>query len=120
MARNKSKLEALKEECSGTGGQIVLFPGDTTKETDRDHCVKTAIEKFGGIDVLVQAAGIISNGTVESTSEAQWNEMMDINLNSVFRMMQLALPSVISRKGNFVNVSSVTGTRAFPVFWLTA
>ncbi len=114
VARNISHLESVKEECKMFSGQILVFAGDVTKENDRKKCVDTALKQFGRIDVLVQAAGIIANGTIENTTDSQWNEMMDINLTSVFRLMQLALPSIIDCKGNIVNVSSVTGTRAFP------
>jgi NAD(P)-dependent dehydrogenase (short-subunit alcohol dehydrogenase family) len=62
----------------------------------------------------VNAAGHISNGTVETTSLEAWDAMLDINLRAVFVMMQKALPSLIERRGNVVNVSSVTGLRAFP------
>ena len=114
VARNISRLESLKEECSGAAGQTEVLAGDVTKEADRERLINTALQRFGGVDILVQAAGIIANGTIENTTVAHWNEMMDINLNSVFRLMQVALPSLIERKGNIVNVSSVTGTRAFP------
>ena len=114
FARNLSHLQSLRDECATEKGKFLLLQGDATKEADRKKCVDTAVNEFGGIDVLVQAAGIIGNGTIENTTESQWNEMMDVNLTSVYRMMQLALPSIINRKGNIVNVSSVTGTRAFP------
>jgi NAD(P)-dependent dehydrogenase (short-subunit alcohol dehydrogenase family) len=64
--------------------------------------------------VLVNAAGIIGNGTIENTTLEQWDTMMDINLRSVFRLTQLVIPSIIERKGNIVNISSVTGIRSFP------
>ena len=114
FARNKSRLESLRDECKNYKGKLQPLQGDATKESDRKRCVDAAIQNFGGIDVLVQAAGIIANGSIENTTEAQWNKMMDVNLTSVYRLMQLALPSIIERKGNIVNVSSVTGTRAFP------
>jgi NAD(P)-dependent dehydrogenase (short-subunit alcohol dehydrogenase family) len=72
------------------------------------------MDRFGGIDILVNAAGIIASGTIENTLLADWDYMMDINLRSVFHLMQLALPSLIEREGNIVTVSSVTGLRAFP------
>ncbi|MBI3765671.1 MAG: SDR family oxidoreductase, partial [Ignavibacteriales bacterium] len=87
---------------------------DVTKEADRKRIVDQTLKRFGDIDVLVNAAGVIGNGTIENTTLDQWDEMMDINLRSVFRLTQLALPSIIKRKGNIVNVSSVTGVRAFP------
>ena len=71
-------------------------------------------KRFGGIDVLVNTAGIIGNGTIENTTLEQWDTMMDVNLRSIFRLTQLALPSIIDRKGNIVNLSSVTGIRSFP------
>ncbi len=114
VARSISRLESLKEECRSAAGQTEILAGDVTKEADRERLIDTALQRFGGVDILVQAAGIIANGTIENTTVARWNEMMDINLNSVFRLMQIALPSLIERKGNIVNVSSVTGTRAFP------
>ncbi len=114
LARGKARLESLVKECGNVAGQIQIMSGDVTEERDRKKLVTLAEKKFGGIDILVQAAGIIANGTIENTSESQWNEMIDINLTSVYRLMQLALPSITARKGNIVNVSSVTGTRAFP------
>lgn len=114
FARNVSRLEALRSECKNGKGRIHIVDGDVTKESDRKKCIDEAAKEFGDIDVLVLAAGVIANGTIENTTESQWNEMMDINLTSVYRMMQLALPSIINRKGNIVNISSVTGTRAFP------
>ena len=74
-----------------------------------------AAEKtFGGIDVVVNAAGIIANGTVENTTLEAWDYMFSVNVRAPFYLMQRAMPYLIERKGNVVNVSSVTGVRAFP------
>ena len=74
----------------------------------------SAIAKFGRLDVLVNAAGHISNGSIENTSLDAWDAMMEVNLRAVFHLMQLATPHLIKTKGNVVNVSSVTGLRSFP------
>ncbi|HWW77907.1 MAG TPA: SDR family oxidoreductase, partial [Pyrinomonadaceae bacterium] len=71
-------------------------------------------ETLGGIDMLVNAAGVIANGTVETTQLSDWDAMMNVNLRSVFHLMQLSVPYLEKRPGNVVNVSSVTGLRAFP------
>ena len=93
---------------------VEIVVGDTTKEDDRKQIVERTVSQFGGIDVLVNAAGIIGTGTIENTTLERWDEMLDINLRSVFRLTQLTLPSIIERKGNIVNISSVAGTRSFP------
>jgi NAD(P)-dependent dehydrogenase (short-subunit alcohol dehydrogenase family) len=72
------------------------------------------MDAFGQIDVLVNAAGIIKNGTIEDTTLDEWDRMMNVNLRSVFVLMQKCIPHLTATKGNVVNVSSVAGTRAFP------
>ena len=118
FARNLSRLESLKRECEadipGQGAVMFVVSGDVTKDTDRQRLFDAALRNFGAVDILINAAGTIANGTIENTSESQWDEMFDINLRSVFRMMQIAMPHLIKSKGNIVNVSSITGVRAFP------
>lgn len=97
-----------------TGPNIKTYAVDLLNERDTAAFVQRVREDFGGIDVLVNAAGIIANGTIENTSLADYDLMMNINVRSLFQLTQLALPSIIERKGNIVNVSSVTGLRAFP------
>jgi NAD(P)-dependent dehydrogenase (short-subunit alcohol dehydrogenase family) len=111
-ARKANDMESAAKAIPSDRKLIV--GADLTKEHDRAVLTAAAIEKFGGIDALVNAAGIIGNGTIENTTMDEWDQMFDVNLRSMFRITQLALPSIIERKGSIVNVSSVTGTRAFP------
>lgn len=107
--------DELRKIASGfPAGSAEIIPADLTEEDDRRRVIKITVERLGGIDVLVNAAGIIGNGTIENTPLEFWDRMMDVNLRSLFHLTQLALPSIIERKGNIVNVSSVTGVRAFP------
>ena len=62
----------------------------------------------------MNAAGHISTGSIETTTLEAYDAMMNINLRAAFILMQKAVPSLIERRGNVVNVSSVTGLRAFP------
>jgi len=108
------KAEALKEIKETIGAEVLTIAADLAGTEAAERVVARAIEVFGGIDILVNAAGHISNGTIENTSLEAWDDMMNVNVRSPFQLMQKALPSLIERRGNIVNVSSVTGLRAFP------
>ncbi len=111
------KMEALQEvagKISAGGGNAFAIAGDMRREKDRHRVVSETVAHFGGLDILVNAAGTIANGTLENTSLADWRDMFAINLEAVFALMQLALPHLEKSRGNIVNVSSVTGIRAFP------
>jgi NAD(P)-dependent dehydrogenase (short-subunit alcohol dehydrogenase family) len=79
-----------------------------------EHITATALDAFGGIDVLVNAAGVIASGTLEATSDETWDTMMAVNARAPFRLMRAVAPQLVKRKGNVVNVSSVNGLRSFP------
>ena len=108
------KNEALKELEKKIGADVLTIEADLAETEAPARVVARALEGFGGIDILVNAAGHISNGTVENTSLEAWDDMMEVNVRAPFQLMQKALPSLIERRGNIVNVSSVTGLRAFP------
>jgi len=112
VARREAVMRA--DAAGLPDGAIEVLAADVTKEDDRLRILQRTLERFGGVDVLVNAAGIIGNGTLENTGLDAWDTMFDINLRSLFRLTQISLPSIIGRKGNIVNVSSVTGVRAFP------
>src|SRR5438876_12430555 len=108
VGRNKEILSKVQR------ANIRTYTVDLTNEQETSVFARRALEDFGGVDILVNAAGIIANGTIENTTLADYDLMMNINVRSVLQLTQLALPSIIERKGNIVNVSSVTGLRAFP------
>ena len=114
VGRDAGTLGAVAEEVRARGVEAVEVQADVTVEAHARRAVETAAEALGGIDVLVNAAGVISNGTVETTPLSDWDAMMNVNLRSVFHLMQLATSHLEKRPGNVVNVSSVTGLRAFP------
>jgi NAD(P)-dependent dehydrogenase (short-subunit alcohol dehydrogenase family) len=114
VGRNEMALSELKEEIESMGAQLIAVRADLSNDAEAENAVAKAVEHFGGVDVLVNAAGHISSGTIENTSLEAWDAMLNINLRAVFTLMQKALPTVIQRRGNIVNVSSVTGLRAFP------
>ncbi len=108
------KIEALKQLEKNIGADVLTIEADLVDTEAPARVVARALEVFGGIDILVNAAGHISNGTIENTSLEAWDDMMNVNVRAPFQLMQKALSSLIERRGNIVNVSSVTGLRAFP------
>jgi len=114
VGRKREALEDVKRTISESGGDALVLEGDLMSDPDCERVVAETVAAFGRLDILVNAAGTIANGTLESTTASDWRSMMQINLDSVFRLMQLSLPHLEKTRGNIVNVSSVTGIRAFP------
>lgn len=114
VARRADKLAEVVRAIGADGGVAQAIPADVTMEADIERAVRETVEAFGGIDVLVNAAGIIASGTIETTQLQDWDYMMNVNARAPFYLMQCAMPYLIERHGNVVNVSSVTGIRAFP------
>lgn len=114
LGRNESELNKLREEARESAGSIRIHLGDITETSQADRLVTETVDTFGRIDVLVNSAGIIKNGSVENTTLDDWDKMMNVNLRSTFYLIQKCIPNLETSKGNIVNVSSVAGTRAFP------
>lgn len=114
VGRKADALKEIETAIRDLGSEASTIEADLSSHGEAERAVQHAVRVFGGIDVLVNAAGHISNGTIENTSLQAWDDMMDVNVRGVFQLMQKALPSLIERRGNVVNVSSVTGLRAFP------
>ena len=114
VGRKEDALRDVEERIREIGAEPLTIRANLADPAEARQAVDRAIQVFGGIDVLVNAAGHLSNGTIENTSLEAWDDMMDVNVRAPFQLMQMALPSLIERRGNIVNVSSVTGLRAFP------
>jgi NAD(P)-dependent dehydrogenase (short-subunit alcohol dehydrogenase family) len=114
VARNRELLRSLGDEMPAADGGLSVIQGDLTEIDQIDRIVSETVSKFGRIDILVNAAGIIQNGSIDTTSLDDWDAMLDINLRSVFYLTQRCVPYLERTKGNVVNVSSVAGPRAFP------
>jgi NAD(P)-dependent dehydrogenase (short-subunit alcohol dehydrogenase family) len=113
VGRNEQGLRELEDQL-GAEAPFLSIKADLSQESETDAVVAKTVERFGGIDVLVSAAGHISSGSIENTTLSAWDAMLEINLRAPFVLMQKALPTMIERSGNIVNVSSVTGLRSFP------
>jgi NAD(P)-dependent dehydrogenase (short-subunit alcohol dehydrogenase family) len=114
VGRDEATLAGVCAVLGDDGGRAVPFAADVTSEQGPRAIVAKAIETFGGIDALVNAAGVIASGAVADTTDAGWDAMMAVNVRAPFRLIREASASLIARRGAVVNVSSVAGLRAFP------
>ncbi len=114
LGRNEKELGLLRDEAHNYEKKMKIHLTDLRETSQIERFVTDTIEHFGQIDVLVNSAGIIFNGSIENTTLDDWDKMMDINIRSVFYLTNKCVPFLEKAKGNIVNVSSVAGTRAFP------
>lgn len=112
--RNDEALRELSHDLDGARGTLFTLSGDLTEPGVRDELVARVESDLTGLESLVNAAGIIASANWETTTLEAWDQMMDINLRSLFALTKSCIPFLIRSKGSIVNVSSVTGTRAFP------
>jgi NAD(P)-dependent dehydrogenase (short-subunit alcohol dehydrogenase family) len=109
-ARKPDEVEALAAK-----GEALVLKLDVTEQNQIDTAIKAAEKQFGGIDVLVNNAGIGYFAAVEESEEKEVRRMFEINVFGMGRMIQAALPGMRRRrKGFIVNISSVAGLRSFP------
>jgi NAD(P)-dependent dehydrogenase (short-subunit alcohol dehydrogenase family) len=114
VSRNKEALDETVSRIRAFGRKALAISTDLASESNVEPCIRQTVERFGRLDALVNAAGIIASGTLESTSLPDWDSMMTINLRSVFHLMKAAVPHLEKTRGSVVNISSITGLRAFP------
>jgi NAD(P)-dependent dehydrogenase (short-subunit alcohol dehydrogenase family) len=114
VGRKESALDEVAGEIRQRGGHAAAFVSDVTAADAPDAIVRAALDAFGGLTTLVNAAGIIASGTIDQTDDALWDRMMDINARAPFRLMRAVVPALVESRGSVVNVSSVTGLRSFP------
>jgi len=93
----------------GGGERLVAAPGSVASVDACQSIVGAAIEGLGGLDVLVNNAGISIDATIEKTDEMIWDETLDINLKGTFFCVRAALPALRKTRGSIVNTASVSG-----------
>lgn len=114
--RNFQNLQKVAEKCIGpsTIPKPLLVTGELTNDNETKAVLDKTISHFGKLDVLVNSAGIIESGSIETTNIDQYDRLFSANVRSIYHITNLAVPYLIKTKGNIVNISSVNGMRSFP------
>lgn len=115
VSRSQSKLEAVAAEAGKFGVHVKAYPLDLAALNQVKNRMDEIAGDFGSIDILVNNAGMGYTGDVIDTSLADWQQVMDLNLTSVFQCIQAILPGMRDRHyGTIINVASIAGYQAFP------
>ena len=109
-ARNQPRGQAVVSEIESTGGNALFVPLDVRLPEQCERVIAQTISQFGRLDVVVNNAGIIlRNRNVLHTTYDEWDDTFDINVKGTFNMSKVALPHLITSRGNIVNMSSYLG-----------
>ncbi|ELY59803.1 dehydrogenase [Natronococcus amylolyticus DSM 10524] len=113
-ARRQDRLESLADEIETEGGEALVVPTDVTEETQVREMIETTVSELGGLDVLVNNAGVMLLEPVATADPEDWQQMLDLNVQAVMVASQAALDVMReSGEGDIVNLSSVAGRKAY-------
>jgi len=107
------RADAVVQEIEAAGGTAVAVTGDLSHETVVDRVVATAVDRFGGLDVLVNNAGVMDRmSATADVTDAEWEHVLRVNLTAPFMLIRAALPHMLARgKGAIVNTASEAALR---------
>jgi short-subunit dehydrogenase len=114
-ARSADKLEAVAADIRQRGGDAHAVPADITSEEDRPRLVQAAVDRLGGLDVLLNNAGVSAFGHFADSSEELMRRMMEVNFFGPAELTRLAIPHLMKgRQPAILNVASMCGRRGMP------
>lgn len=110
--RDAQRLEREADSCRALGATVETVTADVGVEADTNRIVDRCIAAFGGIDILVNNAGMLTQARCTDLTTAMWDDMMRVDLRSVFLCTRRALPAMIEQKwGRVINVASQLGIK---------
>jgi short-subunit dehydrogenase len=116
-ARSKDKLAELEADLKGQNFDVLALPSDVTLEEDRRQLLERATEHFGGLDVLVNNAGVASWAHFAHSTESILRQIMEVNFFAPAELIRLAIPILVEgEQPAIVNVGSMCGRRGMPAW----
>ena len=111
--RRRRRLDEVAAAIASSGGEAIVLEGDVREEATGERWARECDRAFGGLDGLVNAAGVIGNGAIDATTPAEWDRVMDSNVRSLYLVTRAVAELLKRRKGSVVNLSSVAGNRPY-------
>jgi len=112
VARTRADLDVTAGEVRAAGGRAFVQPGDLRRRADCDTAVAAAVSNHGGLQIVVNNAGVGSHRAIAETDDALWNDVMETNLGAAFRVTRAALPHLTAKGGHVFMISSLAGQNA--------
>lgn len=114
-ARDQGKAESVRKEIQALGRRCVCVPCDVDRASDIAAALDAVKQAFGGLQILVNNAGIAAFGAPETMTEKDWGGVIETNLSSVFRFSQAAFPLLAEQGGKIINIGSMYSLFGSPV-----
>ena len=121
VARRQDRIESLSREITDEGGHAHALRADLTEATEAADVIATTVQRFGRLDTLVNAAGVMLTGDSVTSPLDEWQRMVDINISGLLYVTKAALPHLIEAAAtspravaDVVNISSIAGRWAIP------
>jgi NAD(P)-dependent dehydrogenase (short-subunit alcohol dehydrogenase family) len=111
--RESDDVNRLRGELEEVGGDSYLAQADISKPDSAEAFVNEARERFGGVDILINNAGVVSHAMIEELTLEEWHRVLDTNLTAVYLITKTALPGM-SKGGSIVNITSAVAMRGMP------
>ena len=106
--------DGLSAAASETGDAALAKVIDVSRPEDCKTMVAEAVTAFGGLDIVCNVAGVLDMAPLSALDERRWSRIIDVNLGGVFHMSRAAMPHLIERRGNIVNMASAAGLVGVP------
>ena len=106
----KGTVNLIKKQA----GQAVFVKDDVSQASDVEQMIKQSLAEYGRVDILFNNAGIVKMGALHETTEADWDQVLDVNLKGVFLCSKAVLPQMLKQgSGKIVNTASIAGLVGF-------
>ncbi len=104
--RNQSRADEIINGLKDAPGSISFIAADVGQSIQCDRLVKRTIEALGGLDIVVNSAGVIYHAIADETTDEQWHDTMNVNVNGTFYVCRAAIPHLKKDGGSIINIAS--------------
>ena len=115
VARTEEQLRDVQAEIASSGGEAEVFPTDITDDSDITALLKGAAERFGGLDILINNAGLVKVVSLAETSAEDWDRTMAVNVHAPFVLCRQAIEYLKQRpSSHIINITSALALKGYP------